>query len=120
MSFLISHTFSKWIFELFRNAMIAGVLKYLSDRSSSWLLWLASEIAFAALLFYCLSYVNSWMLRPFHPLKNKQIAFWLNFVVTLCFSIPFWFAVIKGVDPALCQDVRTGRADRKESCQPSF
>ena len=109
MSFLMSHSLSKWIFDLFRNAMIAGVLKYLSDRSGNWILWSASELASAALLFYCLSYVHSWMLQPFHPMKNQKVAFWLNLVATLCISLPLWLLVIKGV-PAAIEAVAQGQA----------
>ena len=104
-SFLISHTFSKWVFDLFRNAMIAGVLKYLSDRNGGWILWIASQVAFLALLMYCLSYVHSWMLTPFHFMKNQKIAFVLDFFVTLLITLPLWFAV-----PLAIEAVAQGQA----------
>jgi hypothetical protein len=81
--------------------MIAGVLKYLSDRSGSWVLWIASEIAFLALLMYCLSYVNTWMLRPFHFLKNQKLGFALDAIITLLIVIPLWFGVVRGVPLAI-------------------
>jgi hypothetical protein len=109
MSFLISHSVSKWVFDLFRNAMIAGILKYLSDRSGSWILWIASEIAFFALLMYCLSYANTWMLRPFHFLKNQKVGFALDALITLMIAGPIIVAVSLGV-PLAIEAVAHGQA----------
>jgi hypothetical protein len=110
VGFAIGHSFSKWVFDLFRNAMIAGVLKYLSDKSpTSWVLYIAAEVASLALLFYCLAYVHGWMLQPFHPMKNQRIAFWLNLIVTLCVSFPLFLAISKGV-PTAIEAVAQGQA----------
>jgi hypothetical protein len=44
-SWLRIQSFSKWILDLFRNAMIVGVLKYFSDKSGTWVLWVAEQVA---------------------------------------------------------------------------
>jgi hypothetical protein len=36
----------KWLFDLLRNAVIAGVVKYLATKSDSWLLKIVSDVAF--------------------------------------------------------------------------
>lgn len=101
LSFAISHSLSKWVFDLFRNTMIAGVLRYLSDRNGGWVLWIASEVAFITLLVFCLSYVNAWVFRPFHLLKNKRAGFILDSIVTLSIILPIWYCVVKGVPLAI-------------------
>ena len=91
----------KWLFDLLRNAVIAGVIKYLGTKSDSWLLKLVSEVAFVALLVYCLSYVQTWQLRLFHPWEPAQWARILDLVVTMLILGPVFYAIIVGVPTAI-------------------
>src|ERR1700692_4496225 len=62
----------KWIFDVLKNAMVAGTLKYLTDKIGSLSLKICAEVAFVALLAYCAAYNNTFMFRFFHPLRNQR------------------------------------------------
>ena len=100
---------TKWIFDLLRNAIIAGVLKYLADKSSNLYLRILAEVAFFALLAYCISYLQTWNLRPFHPMKNQKIARILDVTVyAVIFGSLFW--LIAKALPAAIEAVAQGQA----------
>jgi hypothetical protein len=79
---------TKWIFDLFRNAIVAGVLNYLADKSGSLSLKIAAAVASGALLAYCITYLNIFALRLFHPLKNQRFAFFLNAAFGVAIIVP--------------------------------
>ena len=81
-----------WFFPFLRNAFICGVLQYLADASGSVMLQVMAIIAYAALAAYCLSYVNVWVLTPFHFVKHKRLAFFLDAVVTLAVLLSLWLS----------------------------
>jgi hypothetical protein len=62
--------FSKWFFELLRNFVLVGGLKYFYEKSGSAVLFYLHELALVVLFFYCLSYADQWYV--------KRRAHWLN------------------------------------------
>jgi hypothetical protein len=79
---------SKWIFDILKNAMVAGTLKFLADKSGFLILRIVSDVAFLALLAYVTAYNNTFMFRFFHPLKNQRLAFALDVVISIAIVLP--------------------------------
>jgi len=98
-----------WFFPFLRNAFICGVLQYLADASGSVMLQVLAIIAYAALAAYCLSYVNMWVLTPFHFVKHKRLAFSLDAVVTLAVLLSLGYAVLAGTRFAI-DEIAMGHA----------
>ena len=98
-----------WFFPFLRNAFICGVLQYLADASGSVMLQVMAIIAYAALAAYCLSYVNVWVLTPFHFVKHKRLAFFLDAVVTLAVLLSLGYAVLVGTRFAI-DEIAKGHA----------
>jgi hypothetical protein len=53
----------KWFLEFVRNCMVVAALAYVAQKSGNWLMYAVAGIAYAALAFYCLSYVEVWKVR---------------------------------------------------------
>lgn len=70
--------FSRWFFDLLRNFVLVGALKYFYETSGSAVLFYLHEFALVVIFFYCLSYADQWYLNLFGFLENKQVAHWLN------------------------------------------
>jgi hypothetical protein len=87
----------KWGFDFLRNAMIAGVLRYLADRSESLTLKIIADVAMLLLVAYCTHFVFALHLQPFHPLKNKKLARVLNALFTGLLVACFLWVVIRGI-----------------------
>jgi len=98
-----------WFFPFLRNAFICGVLQYLADASGSVMLQALAIVAYAALAAYCLSYVNMWVLTPFHFVKHKRLAFFLDAVVTLAVLLSLGYAVLAGTRFAI-DEIAKGHA----------
>jgi hypothetical protein len=58
-------------------------------------------VAFVALVLYCSAYNNTFMFRFFHPLKNQQLAFILDVIVTLAIILPLALAIYRGIPAAI-------------------
>jgi hypothetical protein len=91
----------KWFFHLVRNAMIAGVLKYLADKSDSWTLKIVSDCAFFALLLYCLSYIQTWHVNVFHPWRPAKWARILDGVISAAVFGGTWYLIGHSVPNAI-------------------
>jgi hypothetical protein len=76
-------SFFSWFFSLLRNALICGLLQYLSDVSGSIPLKLLAIISYIMLATYCLSYINIGVLTPFHFVKHKRLGNLLDGLVTI-------------------------------------
>ena len=98
-----------WFFAFLRNAVICGVLQYLADASGSVMLKALAAVAYLALLAYCLSYVNMWVLTPFHFVKHKWIAFSLDALVTVALLLSLGYAVWAGTSFAI-DEIAKGHA----------
>jgi len=53
----------KWFLEFVRNCMVVAALAYVAERSGNWLMYGIAGMAYAALAFYCISYVEVWKVR---------------------------------------------------------
>jgi len=79
--------FSEWFFDLLRNFVLVGGLKYFYEKSGSPVLFYLHEFALVVIFFYCLSYADQWYLNLFGPLENKRLAHWLNRIVNLTVAV---------------------------------
>ena len=70
--------FSQWFFDLLRNFVLVGGLKYFYETSGSPVLFYLHEFALVVIFFYCLSYADQWYLNLFSFLDDKRLAHWLN------------------------------------------
>jgi hypothetical protein len=107
-----------WFFPFLRNAFICGVLQYLADASGSVTLQALAIVAYVALAAYCLSYVNMWVLTPFHFVKHKRLAFALDALVTLAVLISLGYAILAGTRFAI-DEIAKGHALSRSSAAQS-
>ena len=77
----MARNFSQWFFDLLRNFVLVGGLKYFAEKSGSTVLFYLHEIALLVILAYCLSYADQWYINLFGFLENKRLAHWLNMAV---------------------------------------
>ncbi|MFO7478475.1 MAG: hypothetical protein R6X03_09050 [Methyloceanibacter sp.] len=70
--------FSRWFFDLLRNFVLVGALKYFYETSGSTVLLYLHEFALVVIFLYCLSYADQWYINLFGFLENKRRAHWLN------------------------------------------
>jgi hypothetical protein len=86
-------SFYGWFFPLLRNAVICGALQYFADASGSMTLQILAIIGYIVLAAYCFSYINMWVLTPFHFVKHKRLGSWLDGVVTLAVLLLLGYAI---------------------------
>jgi hypothetical protein len=79
--------FSQWFFDLLRNFVLVGGLKYFYEKSSSPVLFYLHEFALAVIFVYCLSYADQWYLNLFSFLSDRRLAHWLNRTVNLTIAV---------------------------------
>jgi hypothetical protein len=89
-------SFAGWFFQLLRNAVICGSLQYFADTTGSMTLQILAIISYIVLAAYCFSYINVWVLTPFHFVKHKQLASWLDGLVTLAVLLLLIYAIGAG------------------------
>jgi hypothetical protein len=53
-------------------------------------------IGYIVLAAYCFSYINIWVLTPFHFVKHKQVGSWLDGLVTLAVLLSLGYAIWAG------------------------
>ena len=76
--FALVRNFSQWFFDLLRNFVLVGGLKYFYEKSGSDVLFYLHEFALFVIFLYCLSYADQWYLNLFGFLENKRLAHGLN------------------------------------------
>src|SRR5215471_17447223 len=86
-------SFYGWFFPLLRNAVICGALQYFADASGSRTLQILAIIGYIVLAAYCFSYINMWVLTPFHFVKHKRLGSWLDGLVTLAVLFLLGYAI---------------------------
>jgi hypothetical protein len=79
--------FSQWFFDLLRNFVLVGGLKYFYEKSGSLVLFYLHEFALVVIFLYCLSYADQWYLNLFSFLSNRDLAHWLNRTVNLTIAV---------------------------------
>jgi len=92
---------TKWLFDLLRNAMIVGLLKYLAAKTNSGLLENIAALAFGVLLSYCLSYTNTWRITLLYPWYPANWARVMDVLVALVFLAPLTFLIVYTVPHAI-------------------
>ena len=93
----LTRNFSHWFFDLLRNFVLVGGLRYFAEKSGSPILWTLHGIALFVILLYCLSYADQWYVNVFGFLEDRRLAHRLNRLVnfTLAFLLlgTIWWAV---------------------------
>ena len=74
----VVRNFSQWFFDLLRNFVLVGGLKYFYEKSGSEVLFYLHQIALVVMFVYCLSYADQWYINLFSFLENKTLAHSLN------------------------------------------
>jgi hypothetical protein len=59
-----------------------------------------------------LSYVNVWVLTPFHFVKHKRLGFWLDALVTLAVLLSLGYAILAGTSFAIDEIAKGHAASR--------
>jgi len=85
--------FSQWFFDLLRNFVLVGGLKYFYEESGSTVLFYLHEFALIVIFLYCLSYADQWYINLFSFLENKRLAHWLNRTVNIGLSIVLFLMI---------------------------
>jgi hypothetical protein len=106
-----------WIFALLRNAFICGVLQYLADASESVTLRILAIIAYVALAAYGLSYINMWVLTPFHFVKHRRLGVFLDAVIALAVFLSLSYAIFAGTRFAI-NEIAKGHAVSRSNPPP--
>lgn len=107
-----------WILSLLRNAIVCGVLQYLADASGSMTLQILAIVAYVALAAYALSYINMWVLTPFHFVKHKWLGVLLDGLTTLAVFLLLSYAIFAGTLFAI-NEIAKGHAASRGSPPPS-
>ena len=79
--------FAQWFFNLLRNFVLVGGLRYFAEKSGSVILWYLHAFALFVILLYCLSYADQWYVNVFGFLDNKRHAHLLNRTVNIGIAI---------------------------------
>jgi hypothetical protein len=111
-------SFSGWFFGLLRNAVICGALRYFADTTGSMLLYILATIGYLVLAVYCFSYMMYGVLTPFHFVKHKQLASWLDWLVTLAVLLLLGYAIWKGTTFAI-DEIAKGHAASHGNAPPN-
>jgi hypothetical protein len=74
----LMRNFSHWFFDLLRNFVLVGGLRFFAEKSGSVVLWTLHGIALFVILLYCLSYADQWYVNVFGFLEDKRLAHRLN------------------------------------------
>jgi len=85
--------FCIWFFNLLRNFVLVGLLKYFYDKTGSVLLFYIHQFALLVIFVYCLSYFDQWYVNLFGFLQNKRLAHVLNLAVNAIITVTI-FAII--------------------------
>jgi hypothetical protein len=83
----LTRNFSHWFFDLLRNFVLVGGLRYFAERSGSPVLWTLHGIALFVILLYCLSYADQWYVNVFGFLEDRRLAHWLNRILNVSIAV---------------------------------
>ncbi|MGA7455812.1 MAG: hypothetical protein WBW51_00590 [Methyloceanibacter sp.] len=85
--------FSKWFFDLLRNFVLVGGLKYFAEKSNSTVLTYLHEFALLVILAYCISYADQWYINLFGFMQDKRRAHWLNMAVNIGVAVLLFLVI---------------------------
>jgi len=85
--------FSQWFFDLLRNFVLVGGLKYFAEKSGSTVLFYLHEFALIVIFLYCLSYADQWYVNLFSFIEDKRLAHWLNRAVNIGIAVGLFLMI---------------------------
>jgi hypothetical protein len=85
--------FSQWFFDLLRNFVLVGGLKYFYEKSGSEVLFYLHQFALGVIFPYCLSYADQWYVNLFGFLANRRVAHWLNRTVNITIAVMLFLVI---------------------------
>ena len=85
--------FSQWFFDLLRNFVLVGGLKYFYEKSGSAVLFYLHEFALVVIFLYCLSYADQWYVNLFSFVNDKRLAHWLNRSFNIGVAVVLFLAI---------------------------
>jgi hypothetical protein len=85
--------FSQWFFDLLRNFVLVGGLKYFYEMSGSEVLFYLHQFALGVIFLYCLSYADQWYINLFGFLANRRVAHWLNRTVNITIAVMLFLVI---------------------------
>jgi hypothetical protein len=91
----------RWFFDLVKNVLIVGGLKFLAVRSDSVVLKVVGVAAFASILVYCVTYMQTWQVRLFHPWWPNNFARAADLLVNLAIVAPLFYIIVYTVPEAI-------------------
>ena len=86
-------SFSQWFFDLLRNFVLVGGLKYFYEKSGSEVLFYLHQFALGVIFLYCLSYADQWYVNLFGFLANRRVAHWLNRTVNITIAVMLFLVI---------------------------
>jgi hypothetical protein len=89
----LTRNFSHWFFDLLRNFVLVGGLRYFAEKSGSAVLWTLHMIALFVILLYCLSYADQWYVNVFGFLEDRRLAHWLNRILNISIAVVLLFVI---------------------------
>lgn len=92
-AFEVVRNFSDWFFDLLRNFVLVGGLKYFAEKSGSVVLFYLHAFALFVILLYCLTYADQWYVNIFGFLEDKRRAHWLNRTVNISIAIGLFLLI---------------------------
>jgi len=91
----VVRNFSIWFFNLLRNFVLVGLLKYFYDKTGSPVLFWIHQLAIFVIFIYCVSYLDQWYVNLFGFLNDKRTAHWLNLSLNVLITIALFFLINK-------------------------
>jgi len=91
--FALVRNFSQWFFDLLRNFVLVGGLKYFYEKSGSEVLFYLHQFALVVIFLYCLSYADQWYVNLFGFLANRRLAHFLNRIVNSAIAIVLFVVI---------------------------
>ena len=77
---IIIRSFTKWYFDLLKNALVIAAVSYFSEKPAV-TLWFHCRISLLIFSIYCVTYLYAWTLAD----EPCQIAIWRRLLVYYCF-----------------------------------
>ena len=106
----VVRNFTKWFFDLLRNFVLVGGLRYFAEKSASLILWNLHAFALLVILLYCLSYADQWYVNLFGFLDNKRYAHWANRTVNIGIAVGLFFLLWWAADVIVAEIAHAQKA----------
>jgi hypothetical protein len=88
----VVRNFCIWFFNLLRNFVLVGLLKYFYDKTGSPLLYYIHKFALIVIFIYCF-YFDQWYVNVFGFLQNKRLAHGLNLSVNAIIAVVIFVVI---------------------------